>query len=262
MENRIVFRNVTKVFGDRKALSGVDIVFNTGEIHAVLGPNGSGKTTMLRIASGISKQTTGNVSVFGLSTESESIRIRELCGMVEENPALYSSMTIGEYIEFLVSVRNIDRDEAVQRSESLMKGFDLGRYYGELIGSLSFGTRQKVAILGALLHNPKAILLDEAYKGLDPHSFNLLKRLMVSLARSGRLIVFSTHIMEIAEAISDRLSIILNGKIIFSDTFAKLKDAASERGMTMEDLFLSMTEQADLGRIESEVMRHFNEHQV
>ncbi|MCL4314499.1 MAG: ABC transporter ATP-binding protein [Candidatus Thermoplasmatota archaeon] len=260
MDNRIVFRDVTKMFGEKRALDGVDIAFNTGEIHAVLGPNGSGKTTMLRIASGISRQTSGMVSVFGLSTEMDALKIRGICGMVEENPALYSSMTVGEYIDFLVSVRNIDRNEASERSESLMKGFELGKYYGELIGSLSFGTKQKVAIMAALLHNPMAIFLDEAYKGLDPHSFNLLKRLMISLARSGRLIVFSTHIIEIAEAISDRLSVILNGKIIFSDTFARLRENAAEKGVSTEDLFLSMTGQADVDRLQNEMMRHFNEY--
>ncbi len=259
VDQEIAFRNVKKFFGEKEALAGVDLTFNSGEIHAILGPNGSGKTTMLRIIGGVTSQSSGEVSILGLSPLTDKLEIRKVCGLVEENPSIYGSMTIREYLDFLVVIREIDREAAWKRADSLIKGFSMLEYYDELVGSLSFGTKQKVAIVGALLHDPKIIVMDEAYKGLDPHSFNLLKRLLRSFSESGRLIVFSTHILEIAESLCDRISILYKGKIIFSDSNDAFNNLAVKTGVSAEDLFIKLTGESDMTSVQKDVMRYFDD---
>jgi ABC-2 type transport system ATP-binding protein len=259
VEREITFRNVRKVFGQKEALAGIDITFRPFEIHSILGPNGSGKTTMLRIIGGLSSQTSGDVSVLGFSPMAQKAEIRKICGFVEENPSIYNSMTLREYVGFLISMRGLEFDVAWKRAESLISGFSLGEYYDSLIGSFSFGTRQKAAIVGSLIHDPKVIVMDEAYKGLDPHSFTLLKRLLKSFSQEGRIVIFSTHILEIAESLCDRMSILYNGRIIFSDSVSSFSRLASEEGLSGEDMFIRLTGGSDMSSVQEDVMRNFND---
>ncbi|MFG1460648.1 MAG: ABC transporter ATP-binding protein [Thermoplasmataceae archaeon] len=242
----IKLENVVKSYSGTVALSGINLNIEPGQIHGILGPNGSGKTTMLKLISAILRPTSGNVTVNDLNTVNDSARIKEIIGYVPETPALYESMSVMEYLDFIGSVRNVDREKFIRRGSEFIKAFELTGNAGEYIGNLSFGTRQKVAIIAALIHDPEIIVLDEAMNGLDPRSSKILKDLLVRMSRSGRTIVFSTHIMEVAQRVCTTISILYNGRIVDTGSFEELEKKYSSGAGNLEDVFLKMTGSQDL----------------
>jgi len=240
----IELNNVTKAYADKIALSGISLKVEPGQIYGILGPNGSGKTTMLKLISSIIKPSSGRISVMGHDTVSENNFVKAIIGYVPETPALYESMSIREYLRFIASVRRVPREQYQKRSTEFLKAFELGDAYSDYIGNLSFGTRQKVAIIAALIHDPQVIVLDEAMNGLDPRSSKILKDLLARIAERGKIIIFSTHIMEVAQRLCTRLSILYAGKIVDSGTFSELEAKHSEG--TLEEIFLKVTGSEDL----------------
>ncbi|NJE46915.1 ABC transporter ATP-binding protein [Thermococcus sp. GR7] len=235
--------NLVKTFGSTHALRGISFTVKNGEIYGLLGPNGSGKSTTMKILAGILRPTSGRVLVDGVNVSENPIKVKEIVGYVPETPVLYESLTPIEFFNFIGSVRRIPGERLNEMVETLVKAFGIEKYLGELIGSLSFGTKQKVSLISALLHDPKVLILDEAMNGLDPKSARILRELLLQFKGEGRSIVFSTHVLQLAEMICDRVGVIYNGEIIAEGTVDELKKFAHEE--SLEDVFLKLTESQD-----------------
>ena len=230
----IEVRGVSKRFGEKTAVDSVSFEVDD-EILGLLGPNGSGKSTLMKIIAGVLKPDSGDVIVNGRSVRDNPIEVKEVVGFVPEAPVLYESLTPLELFNFIGGVRKIEAAILRERVERLAEALDF-KAMNELVGNLSFGNKQKVSIISALLHNPPVIVLDEAFNGLDVASVKLLRDLIFQLRDSGRDIVISTHIMPIAERICDRVLIIQNGRIIAEGTPEELR-----KDEELEEVFLKLT---------------------
>ena len=236
----IEVENLVKRFGSTVAVNGISFRVDDGEIYGLLGPNGSGKSTTMKVLSGILTPTSGKVLVGGVDVSQDPLRVKEITGYVPETPVLYESLTPVEFFNFVGSVRRIPEEKLQERVDTLVKAFGIEKYLGEMIGSLSFGTRQKVSLISAMLHDPEVLILDEAMNGLDPKSARILRELLLQFKEEGKSIVFSTHVLALAETICDRVGVIYNGEIIAEGTVEQLKEFAHEE--SLEDVFLKLTE--------------------
>ncbi len=242
----IKVQSLSKFYGDKEVLSDFSIEIQTGEIYGILGPNGSGKTTLLRIMAGISQFDRGTVSIDGIDAKLDQIGIRKIVGYVPETPYLYESLTPYEYFSFVGSIREIPKDIAERRAGDLTRAFGMEEYNDQFIGSLSFGTRQKVSIIASLIHAPKILILDESINGLDPQSAKIFRDLLRSLSQDGMTVVFSTHILEIAENVCEEIAIMKSGKIVAQ---GKTSELLKERNL--EDVFIGLTSTEDISSLVS-----------
>ncbi|MEM0141409.1 MAG: ABC transporter ATP-binding protein [Thermoplasmatales archaeon] len=237
----ISVESITKGYGNKVVLSNFSMEIPDGKVYGILGPNGSGKTTLMKIMAGISQFDRGKVTVNGIDAKSDPIGVRKIVGYVPESPNLYESLTPYEYFSFISSVRGIPSDLASRRAEELSKALGLNEFVDQFIGSLSFGTRQKVSIISSLLHAPRVLILDESINGLDPESAKIFRDLIRSLANDGTTVVFSTHVLEIAETVCDDITIMKEGKIVAQgNTSVLLKEK------TLEDVFIQLTSNEDI----------------
>jgi len=236
----IEVENLVKRFGGRVTLKGISFTVHDGEIYGLLGPNGSGKSTTMRILAGIIPPSDGKIVVNGIDVAERPMDVKRITGYIPETPLLYESLTPMEFFSLVGSIRKIPKGELEERVERLVSAFGIEEYVGELIGTLSFGTRQKVSIIAGLLHDPEVLILDEAINGLDPKSARIMKELLNGFKEEGKSIVFSTHVLAIAEAVCDRIGIIYNGELIAEGTPEELKSFAHEENL--EDVFLKLTQ--------------------
>jgi len=244
----IEVENLVRKFGSSMAVDGISFRVEDGEIYGLLGPNGSGKSTTMKILAGILQPSSGKVVVGGIDVSHDPLRVKEITGYVPETPALYESLTPVEFFNFVGSVRRIPEERLQERVETLVRAFGIEGYLGEMIGSLSFGTRQKVSLIAAMLHDPEVLILDEAMNGLDPKSARILREILLQFRGEGKSVVFSTHVLALAETICDRVGVIYNGRIIAEGTVEQLKELAHEE--SLEDVFLKLTEsQAEVAGI-------------
>lgn len=216
-----------------------------GEIYGLLGPNGSGKTTTIKIISAILKPDQGHVNVMGVDPTRDPTIVKNLVGYVPENSYLYESLTTGEFLEFVASVRSLNQKDANERAKALLQAFNVREYLDSPIASLSLGTKQKIAIIAAVIHEPPILLLDEPLNGLDAKSGRILKDLMYYHAERGGTILFSTHIMEVAEQICTRLGIIYGGRIIAEGSLQELRRRSGHSDGSLEEVFLKLTNEQD-----------------
>ena len=237
----VAAENLTKFYGPILGLNDLTIRVGPGEIRGLLGQNGSGKSTLLKSLIGLIRPTAGSVRVLGLDVQSAPMDVRRAVGYVPESPRLYEFLTATEYLDFIADVRGLSYEEKKERIGRLIEALDLEGKQGETISGYSQGMKQKVAIMGAILHRPKVLLLDEPLNGLDPKSARVVKELVHSLAKEGVTTVFSTHILEIAEAICDRLTILQNGRVLAEGTARELRENAGLPGSGLEDVFLKLT---------------------
>jgi ABC-2 type transport system ATP-binding protein len=242
----IKIESLSKFYGGKQVLSDLSISIGDGEIFGILGPNGSGKTTLLKIMAGISQFDRGTVVVNGIDAKRDQIGIRRIVGYVPETPYLYESLTPYEYFSFIGSIREIQPEVAKRRVNDLTRAFGMEEYNDQFIGSLSFGTRQKVSIIASLIHAPRILILDESINGLDPQSAKIFRDLLRSLAQDGMTVVFSTHILEIAENVCDELAIMKEGKIVAE---GKTGELLKERNL--EEVFIDLTSTEDLSSVVS-----------
>ncbi|MDG6997657.1 MAG: ABC transporter ATP-binding protein [Nitrososphaerota archaeon] len=242
---------VVKNFGKVTALSGLDLKIMPGEIYGLLGPNGSGKSTMIKIIVGLLEPTSGSVRVSGRDPATNPVEVKSTIGYVAENTMLYDSLTPRDFFEFISSVRKIDQKKANERVARLATAFNLSQYYDSPIATLSMGTKQKVSIIAALMHEPSLLLLDEPLNGLDAKSSRILKDLIsFHIEKNKGAVLFSTHIMEIAEHICNRIGIIYQGKIVAEGSLDELRRKASEGRVggekaTLEEVFLKLTHEEE-----------------
>jgi len=239
-------KNLSKAYGSKYALSNLSIQISEGEIYGLLGPNGSGKSTLMRILAGLSTPTFGTAKVLGFDVVAENLKIKELVGFIPEVPVLYESLTPIEYFDFIASMRKLNKDVVFGRVHELVTAFELNEYLNDFIGSLSFGTKQKIAIIGTLLHNPKLIIMDEVMNGLDPKSARILKDLIKSFSNQGKTVIFSTHILEIVENICDRVTILKDGIMVAEGNVKDLRNIVSG---SLESLFFKVTGESNFEAI-------------
>jgi ABC-2 type transport system ATP-binding protein len=236
-----------KSYGDTLAVKGVDLQVWPGEIFGFLGPNGAGKTTTIKMLIGLLRPTTGIARIGGHDIQRNPIAAKRLIGYVPDQPYLPEKLTAREYLEFTAGLYQLDSASARRRGEELLRLFGLEDRGDELVGGYSHGMRQKTALAGALLHNPKAFFLDEPTVGLDPRSARLIKDILREVADRGTSVFMSTHILEIAERMCDRVAIISDGQVIATGTMDQLR--AGHTGESLEDIFLDLTGGAEEAEI-------------
>lgn len=239
--NTLEMRSVSISFGELKAVNNVNLTVSRGEIYGLLGPNGSGKSTLMKMILGLLKPTSGTVTVNGIDVQKDSLAVRRIVGYVPESPRLYDFLTAVEYLDFIADIYQISLQAKKERISEFLKGFELEGRENEMLSGYSQGMRQKVAITAALLHRPRLLILDEPLNGLDPRSAKIVKDLINAFAREGVSTVFSTHVLEIAEAICDRITILYQGKVIAEGSSKELRKKAGMPGSSLEDLFLKLT---------------------
>lgn len=232
--------NLSKSYGKILAVDNLSLQVESGEIVGFLGPNGAGKTTTLKMLIGLLKPDQGNINIAGHDLATDPVGARSKIGYVPDIPHLYDKLTPTEFFNFTAEVFRLDKDVARKRIADLVELFDLGDQCKKLIISLSHGTKQKVSLAAAVLHRPEVLLLDEPTGGLDPRATRKIKDIMIELSRGGTAILFSTHILEIAESMCSNLYIINKGKIVAHGKVAELKNSVKQ-GSTLEELFIELT---------------------
>ena len=229
-------------YGTFTAVENLSFQVRTGEIYGLLGPNGAGKTTTLKVLVGTLQPKAGKVEIFNTPL-SDEVTVKSHIGYVPEEVVLLDSLTPREFLEFIASVRNIDRKSINLRIDKLTLAFQLTQYFDTPIAALSMGNKQKVAIIAALMHEPQLLILDEPLIGLDARSSRILKELINFQAKKGGAVIFSTHIMEVAEKLCSRVGIINKGKIVGEGTVEDLRKLVKSAEGSLEDIFLKVTEQ-------------------
>lgn len=259
MSCEINIDNLIKYYGETPALNGVSLHVNSGSIYGILGPNGSGKTTLMKILVSLLDASSGSVSVCDLDPKKEAGNLKKIIGYIPETPMLYESLTPAEFFSFIGSIRNMESETLKKRSEILAEAFEISGHMDEFIGSLSFGTKQKVAIISAILHDPKILIVDEGMNGLDPRSARIFKDLMINMKSGGKIVVFSTHIMEIAESLCDSVAILYRGRIVASGTMDEIKNENRTKNENLEDIFLKLTDSGDISSIVKTLRDNFED---
>ncbi|MFN3384920.1 MAG: ABC transporter ATP-binding protein [Archaeoglobaceae archaeon] len=244
----IEIRELKKSFGRKEVLKGISLEIKN-EIFGLLGPNGSGKTTLMKTIVGILKPSSGDVLVDGVSVSRDPLKVKSIVGFVAENPVLYESLTVSELFNLIGKIRRLDKAEVEEKVSKYAKAFEIQEFMDSLIADLSFGTRQKVAIISALLHDPKTLILDEAMNGLDVRSARIFRNVLFKFREEGRSIVFSTHVMPFVEVLCDRVAIIYDGRIVAEADVKTLKEMTKLKDL--EDVFLRITGGEDALRVAS-----------
>jgi ABC-2 type transport system ATP-binding protein len=233
-------KGVTKSFGKR-AVDGLDLTVMPGEFYALLGPNGAGKTTTLRMVAGLLKPDSGSISIFGVDAIADPIAAKRITAWLPDEPMIYDKLTPVEYLEFIAGLWAVPPAQARARSHDLLERLDLTAHAHTRCEGFSRGMKQKVALAGALVHEPRLIMLDEPLTGLDAGIARHVKDLLVSKVRAGATIILTTHILEVAERLAGRIGIVKDGRLIAEGTFADLRTRFGETGSTLEDVFLTLT---------------------
>ena len=224
---------------NKKAVDNLDLEIKDGEIFGFLGPNGAGKTTTIKMITGILKIDQGDILIEGKSITKKPVEAKKSFGFVPDSPDMFLKLRGIEYLNFIADIYEIDNIKRKKRIEELTKKFEIYNDLNNEIESYSHGMRQKILICGALLNNPKNWILDEPMTGLDPKSSYDLKEMMKEHAKEGKSVFFSTHILEVAEKLCDRVGIINDGKLIFVGTLDELRNKLKEN-KSLEELFLEM----------------------
>jgi ABC-2 type transport system ATP-binding protein len=236
----LTVRGLCKSFG-RPAVDHLDLTIAAGEIYALLGPNGAGKTTTLRMVCGLLVPDAGAITIDGVDALADPARAKQVTAWLPDEPLLYDRLTPLEYLEFVAGLWNVPTDLARSRAVALLTELGLWPHRGETCEGFSRGMRQKTALAGALLHDPALLIMDEPLSGLDAAASRQVKDLLRARARTGRTIVLTTHVLEVAERLADRIGIITGGRMVAEGTFAELRHSAGSGQATLEDIFLRLT---------------------
>ncbi|MCS7047731.1 MAG: ABC transporter ATP-binding protein [Verrucomicrobiae bacterium] len=232
--------HLTKDFGNFRAVDDLNLEIGTGEFFAFLGPNGAGKTTTIKLLTGLLKPTAGRAFIGGFDIQQHPIEARRLLAYVPDMPFLYDKLTPREFLRFVGELYGMDRARIERGIEELFELFSLGEHAHDQIETLSHGTRQRLVIASALLHDPKVFIIDEPMVGLDPRSARVVKDVLKERSRNGMTVFLSTHILHIAEELADRIGILNNGRLIAVGTMEELRVASGVMG-ALEDAFLTLT---------------------
>jgi len=236
----IELRDVTKRFGQKVAVDGLSLQVGRGEIFAFLGPNGAGKTTTIKLVAGLLRPDSGLVRVSGHDTSRDGRLAKAELAYVPDQPFLYDKLTGREFLGFVAEMYRVPPGVAKERTDELVRQFDMGDFLDQLTEGYSHGMKQRTVLAAALLHEPQVLLIDEPMVGLDPKTVRLVKNMFVELARSGRSVFMSTHTLEVAEAVADRIGIIHHGRLIAAGTLSELRRRGVEQA-SLEEIFLTLT---------------------
>lgn len=237
----ISIENITKTYnGSYKAVDNLNLEIRDGEIFGLLGPNGAGKSTTIKMITGVIQPTLGNVKINDISINENPVKAKEQFGYVPDSPDMFLRLTGIEYLNFMGDVYNVEAMERKERINELSKRFGMDEALGDKIQAYSHGMRQKIIVMGVILHNPKVWILDEPLTGLDPKSAFTLKEMMREHADAGNTVLFSTHVLEVAEKLCDKVAIINKGQLIYNGTIEHMKEKFRENE-SFEEMFLELT---------------------
>lgn len=226
---------LTKIYGDKKAVDNLSLHIRPGEIYGFIGHNGAGKTTTIKSCCGILQFDAGNIYIDGVSVKDEPLTCKRKIAYIPDNPDIYEFMTGIQYLNFVSDIFGVDTALRKERIHLYSDAFELTADLSRSISAYSHGMKQKLAVIGALIHEPKLIIMDEPFVGLDPKAAHLLKNIMREVCDTGSAIFFSTHVLEVAEKLCDKIAIIKNGRLIKSGTMSEVRGDAS-----LEDVFLEL----------------------
>ena len=233
--------SLTKRYGSFTAVDGIELEVPRGELFGFLGPNGAGKTTTLRMIAGILRPTSGRVEIAGIDVATNPVAAKAKLGFIPDRPFIYEKLTGAEFLRFVAGLYDQEGAQVEHRARELLALFDLEPWRDELVESYSHGMRQKLIISSAFVHRPEVIVVDEPMVGLDPKAARILKDLFREYTRRGHTIMMSTHTLEVAEAMCDRIGIIQGGKIRACGTMDELRASAESGARGLEDIFLRLT---------------------
>jgi ABC-2 type transport system ATP-binding protein len=251
----VELKDVSKRFGDIVAVDNLNLSLKKSEIFGLLGPNGSGKSTTLKMLIGLIKPDRGVVRVLGMDVVKYPLEVKKSVGYAPESPRLYEFLTGAEYLDFVGDVYDVPLSEKRSRINDYLKAFQLEGREGDMISSYSEGMKRKIALISAFLHRPKLLILDEPLNGLDPRAARIVKDFLQELKSQGVTTVMSTHVLEIAQALCDRIGIMYNGRLLALGTVDELREAASLPDSGLEDVFLKLTGTSDVKAVVEELLR-------
>lgn len=231
----ITIKNLRKKYGSKEVLKGIDININDGDIYAFVGSNGAGKTTTIKCMLGILPFDSGDVLFDNVSINDEPLKIKQDLAYIPDNPDIYEHLTGYEYLSFIADMYDTDDKVKKENIKKYSKLLEIDTKLNDKIGSYSHGMKQKIVIISALIHEPKVIIMDEPFVGLDPLSTHTLKDIMKDLTKEGKIIFFSTHVLDVAEKLCNKIAIIKNGKILTEGTMKEITKNSS-----LEDIFLEL----------------------
>jgi ABC-2 type transport system ATP-binding protein len=234
-------RGLTKRF-DRPAVDALDLTIRTGEFYALLGPNGAGKTTTLRMVAGLLKPDAGSVSILGIDALADPVAAKQIMAWVSDEPMIYDKLTPLEYLEFVAGLWGIDPTVSGPSALQLLVSLGLEPHLHERCEGFSKGMRQKVALAGALVHDPRLIILDEPLTGLDALSARHVKGLLGDRVRAGCTVIMTTHILEVAERMADRIGVIAKGRLVAEGTLTELRQQNGRNDTSLEDMFIALVD--------------------
>jgi len=237
----LVVRGLSKAF-DRPAVDALDLTVYGGEFYALVGPNGAGKTTTLRMVVGLLRPDAGSIRIDGVDALSDPEAAKQVTAWVSDEPMIYDKLTPYEYLEFVAGLWRVEPKVAEARAYELLGWLGLTPHAHERCEGFSRGMRQKVALAGALVHDPKLIVLDEPLTGLDAGSSRQVKNVLAERVAAGGTVIMTTHILEVAERMADRIGIIAGGKLIAEGTLEELRRQTGAHGSSLEDTFLTLVE--------------------
>ncbi len=240
-EAAVLLRGVRRTFGPAVAVDRMDLAVRPGEFYALLGPNGAGKTTTLRMIAGLLPPDTGTIRIFGIDARADPISAKRITAWLPDEPMLYDKLSPLEYLELIAGLWNVPSARAERRAAELIDVLELGPHRDQRCEGFSRGMKQKVALAGALIHDPKLIMLDEPLTGIDAAIARQVKSLLAERVRAGATIILTTHILEVAERLADRIGIVDRGRLAAEGTLCELKKAAGRGSSTLEDVFLALT---------------------
>ncbi len=235
---------------DRPAVDNLDLTIFGGEFYSLLGPNGAGKTTTLRMVAGLLRPDAGAITIDGIDALADPVSAKQITAWLSDEPMIYDKLTPFEYLEFVAGLWRIDATDAELRANELIDWLGLAPHAHERCEGFSKGMRQKVALAGALVHDPKLIILDEPLTGLDAGSARQVKNVLLERVRAGGTVIMTTHILEVAERMADRIGVIANGRLIAEGTLDELRHKTGKTATSLEDTFLTLV--AEPSRVAAE----------
>ena len=241
----ITTKDLTKRFGKLAAVDSLNMQVEAGELFGFLGPNGAGKTTTINMLTGLIRPTSGTATICGYDVRAEASQVKAITGLMPDTPHLYETLTGRQFVRFIADLYEIDPKRSEQRMEELLEAFDLTDTADALIKSYSYGMQKKILLIAVLIHEPRVLFLDEPTSGLDPKSARTAKELLRACCDRGCTVFMTTHILEIAERVCDRIGIINDGKLVTVGTMNELRQSHTATDLSLEDIFLELTENVE-----------------
>jgi ABC-2 type transport system ATP-binding protein len=239
------FDHVTRLYGQRVAVADLHLEIARGELYALLGHNGAGKTTTIKMLTGLLRPSSGTIWVGPFQVEEHPREVSRLVGYVPDQPFLYDKLSGREFLRFVAEMHGLPEPAVQQAIERESLRFQLGEFLDRLTESYSHGMRQRTVFAAAMIHDPQVLVVDEPMVGLDPHSIRLVKDLLRDYADAGKAVLMSTHTLDVAEEVADRVGVMKNGKIIFDGPVAQLRAAMPDAGDSLESLYLALMAQGE-----------------